>query len=197
MRSYEAARGYFSFLSFVAWCAILGGLLLALGVGFPAAQITRGLPIVAFAVAAMPGIFLMLIGFFGLVYVQTARATVDSAEYAQQTLKLAREQHHVGKQLLALAQASEEKAGYEAVAEAAELTNVSYDTDPPKTDTPKSEPLIPPEMPIASTYKGQRIQEFRDFVLVDDDRFSSLEAARTAIDKPYMRSTLRLSDSVS
>ena len=113
MRSYEAARGYFSFLSFLAWsCIVLGGLVALLGVSAAVEASRFGAGGLAAVFAAMPGLALFGVGFFFLVYIQTARATVDSAEYAQQALKVSRDQLSISQQLLKLAEGREAAATY-------------------------------------------------------------------------------------
>ncbi|MEM9270977.1 MAG: hypothetical protein AAGA78_18815, partial [Pseudomonadota bacterium] len=126
MRSYEAARGYFSFLSFISWAAIIGGGILAL-VAISAAGSQPG----ALALlAGLPGALLAFAGFFGLIFVQSSRASVDSAEYAQQALQVARDQLAISQEMLTLARAKPATAGYTAT-DAPQ--NVSFDTDAPQT----------------------------------------------------------------
>jgi len=100
MRSYAAARSYFSFLSFVSWCVIILGGIVALGSLAAIGQMSRsfgGSPLAGLA-GLIPGIAILFAGFMGLVLVQIGRAGVDSAEYAQQNLEIAREQLNVSKQ---------------------------------------------------------------------------------------------------
>ena len=89
MRSYEAARNLFGFLGFIAWIAIIIGVIAAL-VGGSAASGARGWGAgpngMAVIMAAMPGMGLAFVGFLGLAAVQIGRATVDTAEYTQQML---------------------------------------------------------------------------------------------------------------
>ncbi len=136
MRSYDAARGYFSFLGFLAWAIIVVGGLITLSALGNASMQPGNLALLA----AAPGMALIGFGVFGLVYVQSGRATVDSAEYAQQALKVSRDHLDISKQLLKLAQASPAAATYTAPAEASDLHDINFDTDDaPATYAPPTE----------------------------------------------------------
>lgn len=139
MRSYQAARGYFSFLSFVSWAAILGGAGLGLLLAAAVAETSRfGNPTLAAFLASTPGLILAAVGLFGLIFVQSSRAAVDSAEYAQQALAVSRNQLEVSRQLLKLAEKSHPAIGYQTTA--AELKNVSFDTSAPAASQNQGEP---------------------------------------------------------
>jgi len=98
MRSYEAARSLFSFLGFIAWSVIIIGVLVALvGAGGGSRYGGAG----AGLLAMVPGIAISIAGFIDLAFVQMGRATVDTAEYTQQMLKISRDQLEVSKQSLA------------------------------------------------------------------------------------------------
>ena len=100
MRSYGAARTCFSILGFLSWAVIIFGALIALvGIG-TMGQMSRGYggPSMAGLAGVLPGAIVMFLGFLGLVGVQMGRATVDTAEYTQQGLKIAREQLEISKQ---------------------------------------------------------------------------------------------------
>ncbi len=103
MRSYEAARFYFSVFSFFGWLAVGVGFLLAISMGGTAAKLQPygfGGGIGAGTFAALPGIFCMISGFFLLVLAQTGRASADTAEYTQQMLKVSRDQLEVSNRML-------------------------------------------------------------------------------------------------
>lgn len=158
MRSYEAARGYFSFLGFIAWCAIIGGIALALMAGVTAAQLSRGAGALAFLAAASPGLILIYVGFFNLVYIQTARAGVDSAEYAQQALKLSRDQFAVSKEMLRLAEQRDRREGYAAVHTADDLRDVSYDTEAPEAPASSVSTTLAHGLAIEHTNGGYEVE---------------------------------------
>lgn len=90
MQSYAAARSLFTFLAAVAWCAIMGGgVILMMALSF-VSQFNTQFP--AMISAAIPGLAICLFGFLALAMVQIGRASVDSAEYGQQALQVARDQ---------------------------------------------------------------------------------------------------------
>jgi hypothetical protein len=95
MRSYEAARSLFSFLGFMAWSVIILGVLIAF-VGASGAGKFGGAP--AALGAMIPGVAIAIAGFIELAFVQMGRASVDTAEYTQQMLKIARDQLEVSQQ---------------------------------------------------------------------------------------------------
>ncbi|AUH34656.1 hypothetical protein [Paracoccus tegillarcae] len=97
MQSYAAARSLFSFLTFIAWCTIIGGaLIFIMAIAF-LSQFNSSFP--AMISAAIPGIGICLFGFLALVMVQIGRASVDSAEFGQQSLQVARDQLAFAKQV--------------------------------------------------------------------------------------------------
>lgn len=96
MRSYEAARSLFSFLAFCAWSVVIIGVLVALVAGEGGSRYGGG----AGLLAMVPGIGFGLAGLLLVAFVQMGRATVDTAEYTQQMLKVARDQLEVSKQAL-------------------------------------------------------------------------------------------------
>lgn len=96
-RSYEVARKIFSILEFVGWCVVVLGLIAGFvmveGAGRYASDGQQFLLFLSGASGSIVGLFLV-----GLV--QFFRSGVDSAEYAQQGLYVAREQLDVSRQLL-------------------------------------------------------------------------------------------------
>ena len=99
MRSYEAARSLFSFLAFIAWSVVVIGVFVALISAAGASKYGGG---GAGLLAMVPGIGIGITGFILVAFVQMGRATVDTAEYTQQMLKLSRDQLEVSKQGLKL-----------------------------------------------------------------------------------------------
>ena len=97
MRSYENARGLFSFLEFLAW----GGVLLGIAIIFVSMEAaSRSFGGGAGLLAAMPGIAISLFSLIWVAIIQVARAGVDTAELTQQSLKVARDQLEVSKQAI-------------------------------------------------------------------------------------------------
>ena len=97
MRSYEAARSLYSFLEFIAWAVVVTGVIVAL---MGAAGASKYGGSAAGLLAMVPGIGIGITGFILVAFVQMGRATVDTAEYSQQMLKLSRDQLEVSKQSL-------------------------------------------------------------------------------------------------
>ncbi|MEM9010635.1 MAG: hypothetical protein AAGE18_05360 [Pseudomonadota bacterium] len=104
MRSYEVARKYFSILELACWSLIVvSGFLFVLAL-LTSAQIGRnfggGPTVIALLYSVGPSLALGLVGLVGLVLCQAGRAGVDSAEYAQQSLKIARDQLRIAEAAL-------------------------------------------------------------------------------------------------
>lgn len=122
MRSYEAARTYFSILGFISWCVIGVGAIVAFYAMMQMDQSSRNVG--AMGLGGSPpqflnvtifvlGLWIAFSGFLGLVVAQVGRAGVDTAEYTQQGLKVARDQLEVSRQ--ALKQGSVDEQGYAAL----------------------------------------------------------------------------------
>jgi len=135
MRSYEAARNIFSFLGFCAWSVIVLGGILALLAGGAVSNSGFGGPPSELQVmlAATPGLIMAFTGFLILALVQMGRASVDTAEYAQQSLDVSRKQLEISKQALELSRAKQ--ASYQGAtpaksnSAASEPATVSADAD--------------------------------------------------------------------
>lgn len=142
MRSYEAARSYFGFLSLLSWCVIVFGVVISFVALSAVGQMSRGFggTSVAGLAGLIPGFAIIFLGFLGLVFVQIGRAGVDSAEYAQQNLKIAREQLEISKQVLKQGAALEQ--GYAALQAAKADLQVEPSIAPSASysDTQKAKP---------------------------------------------------------
>jgi hypothetical protein len=144
MRSYEAARSLFSFLGFMSWLVIIAGALAALA-GAKASSIYGGGT--AGLLAAMPGIGIAVLGFVLLAFVQMGRATVDSAEYGQQMLKIARDQLELSKQ--SLKQGKRFEAGFAALEQIAPKKHkVSFSDEVDKIKKPKKRKKAKPRVAV-------------------------------------------------
>ena len=98
MRSYAAARKLFNILEFLSWIVIVLGLIVAFGGATAGANFGMAAGGLQAIIASLPGVALSLAGLYGLILVQISRASVDSAEYAQQSLKIAREQLEISRE---------------------------------------------------------------------------------------------------
>ncbi len=194
MRSYEAARRYFSILEFIAWCLIVLGGFIAIVAFAAIAEANRrygGSPALLVIVPAiLPGSGIAFAGFMGLVVAQVGRAGVDSAEYGQQSLKIARDQLELSKQ--ALRQGAQAEPSYAALQAAKKDlqpdTAVSKGAAPsasyaaPPSETHETAKLAPPRAE-ALEYKGRVIQPENGQFVFGKMQFQSLEAAQRYIDQ--------------
>lgn len=104
MRSYEAARGLFSFMSFAGWVIIVGGVIAAivgLSIGSQMGRYGYGRgPGPEVLLLMLPGVGIAMVGVITLALAQIGRAGVDTAEYSQQMLQLSRDSLEVSRQSL-------------------------------------------------------------------------------------------------
>ncbi len=163
MQSYSAARSLFSFIAFVAWSAIIVGGIVTFLAAVAISQFNGSLP--AVISAALPGLVICLFGFLALVMVQIGRAAVDSAEYGQQALQVARDQLAFAKQV-----------------------HLERDTHRPETAasfaTAETKPAAaPPAERQNVTHNGTAITANPDGTyLVSNQVFDTLDAAKTYLD---------------
>jgi len=95
LRSYGTVRGIFSFLEFVGWSVVAIGIIVGFTLSGTAGRYASGgETFMLFLLGASSS----LVGLFFVGCVQHWRAGVDSAEYGQQMLKIARDQLTVSKQ---------------------------------------------------------------------------------------------------
>lgn len=186
MRSYEAARSLFSFFEFLSWCVIVLGVVLTLG-GFAAAgQIGRGFgggpAMVTYVAAFAPGASLTFAGFMGLVFCQIGRAGVDSAEYSQQMLKVARDQLEVSRQ--SLRAPSTPPNSFAATAKSTAESDPPVARHAPKRQhaTRSSEPKLTASGPQTFRYRTKDIQVENGKFLYNGIAFDSREKAERYID---------------
>lgn len=196
MRSYEAARSLFSFLGFVAWSVVVIGVLVAL---VSAGGVGRYAGGGAGLLAMVPGIGIGITGFILVAFVQMGRATVDTAEYTQQMLKVARGQLEVSKQGLSQGKALEQ--GFAALKQPQEENPATSFSDAKARETPRQKelrerrerlekPAEPSQERVALgledgvlTYAGQTIQVKSGKFLTATMAFSDFKAARNYIDQ--------------
>ncbi|UWR13405.1 hypothetical protein [Sulfitobacter mediterraneus] len=197
MRSYETARSLFSFLEVMAWIMVVAGIIIAFGGASAASLFSRSS---AGLMGALPGIVIAILGLFMVAQVQGNRATVDSAEFSQQMLKLTREHLEVSKQALkqgnSVAQSfaalpapgeSAPHAGFGTLATETkpskqretlanrELQNSSEGMPPPGSMRPADDTAI--------KYKGKEIVFSEGRYSFAKMSFSSLERAESYIDQ--------------
>ncbi|MFZ7093732.1 hypothetical protein [Primorskyibacter sp. 2E233] len=201
MRSYEAARGLFGFLGFVAWCAIVVGVLVAISAASAMGQMRSfgGAPNgMAVMMATIPGLAMAISGFLSLALVQTGRAAVDTAEYTQQMLKIARDQLEVSRD--ALRQGETIQKSFAALQSNADAEQIETPTNAPsyRDDLPVSTKALKLEHVIGTTieYGSKRIKVTKDGYVFGDAIYPTLDEAKAKIDEqstsPKISSTLRV-----
>jgi hypothetical protein len=200
MRSYEAARSLFSFLAFVAWSVVVIGVLVALiGMGSVSQYAGGG----AGLLATVPGIGIAITGFILVAFVQMGRATVDTAEYTQQMLKIARDQLEVSRQgLKAHQEGPTSFAGQAAASAVADQRSFAERIPAERTqnDVPRTDgPYIPSFLQTDQSrdhalenwdYRDTRINKTEHGYLVEGETFESLELAKLHVDGEALRREL-------
>ncbi|KAA0909537.1 hypothetical protein FLO80_21140 [Aquicoccus porphyridii] len=185
MRSYEAARSLYRFLSFCAWCAIVGGGILAIAGLAQVSEMrsfgSRSSDLIII-MSTVPGLGIAFLGFIGLAIVQNGRATVDTAEYTQQMLQIARDQLEVSRQAL---------RGPNAPAQSfAAAAKSDVPSDPPASRHPSkqqhaartSEPKLKPSGQKTIHYRTKEIQVENGKYLYNGIAFDTRDKAERYID---------------
>lgn len=193
MRSYEAARSLFSFLAFVAWSLVVIGVLIAL---VSAAGVSQYAGSGAGLFAMVPGIGIGITGFILVAFIQMGRATVDTAEYTQQMLKIARDQLDVSKQ--GLNQGKTLEQGFAALkpmleekptasfANATTETNNAVESDtagPGVAIAVETEPEISHEVGETIEYRGKNIRVVEAGYTFAATVFETLGKAKDRVDE--------------
>lgn len=161
MKSYEVARKFFSFFEVVGWIGVGLGVLVGVAVAEKAG-----------ASGLIFGAVLSIASLFSIVILQVGRATVDTAEYSQQMLKIMRDQQVRSRHGLAM----HADPASTPVAHDAPGTKAGHDADVGLEG-------------IAETYKGVDIRyskkETGYFVGsgLDKKNFASIERARAYVDR--------------
>lgn len=199
--NYGAARGILGFSELVLWCGVGLGIIVAIVAGGAA---SRGFGSSGL-LAAVPGISMSIFCFVGVVLVQMAKATVDTADYSYQMLSVARDQLAVSKQGLAKASAPPTYAGNGTQPNASErpassaAQSVSAAQSMPRGAEPSQEERseLPSFMRLERAqsqrdwdYRGKRINKTIHGYLFEGQAFESLELAKLHIDGEALRAGL-------
>lgn len=174
MRSYGAARGIFTFLEIVSWGVVVIGIIVGLIMAESASRYTSdGQRFLLFLMGASSS----LIGLLMVGAVQNWRAGVDSAEYGQQMLKVARDQLEVSRQ--SLKQQEADRNSFAALRSTDEQTHkASFDeASPIASGQPTQEEIEP------TIYRGQRIGWFSGAYQAFGASFDTYEEAQKAVDE--------------
>ena len=162
MRSYEAARGLFSFMALVGWIIVAGGVIAAfvgVSVGSEMGRYGYGRgPGPEVLLFMLPGVGIGIVGVITLALSQMGRAGVDTAEYSQQMLQISRESLDVSRQ--SLRQGEQLRTSFEALkVNAPKEPSASYAElragSPPQT--PAAQPTPAPEVGVANRAAEQAL----------------------------------------
>lgn len=182
MRSYGAARSLFSIVSVMAWIMLIGGVILFFAggnAGASWAQWNRAPEELGVILGVIPGTLITIIGFFSLVTAQMGRAGVDSAEYGQQMLQIARDHLDISRQTL-----NKGDTARQCFAALPETTGpratASYADTPQPVST--TTPQLTTEARIIA-YKGKEIAAIGSAFHVAGLSFDTLKEAQAHIDK--------------
>lgn len=181
MRSYEAARSLFSFISIVAWVCIVGGAIAALLGGSAASEMSYRGDGMAFVMGMLPGVAIVIVGFLTLAIAQIGRAGVDTAEYTQQMLQLSRDHLDVSRQTLQ--QGQELKQGFEALQVRPEATATATYAGLAVAATTSPQTGGPAMTPAIVKHKGRDVHVIEGGYRFAGMDFQTLEAAQIHIDQ--------------
>lgn len=174
-RSYEVARKIFSILEFIFWGFVVLGLIAGLVMVDSAGRYASGGQKFIFFLWGASG---SIVGLFLVGVVQFFRACVDGAEYAQQGLKIARDQLDVSKQLLKVQK--EDRHSFTALNSADEQSVSagfgSFASTPAKRSNEKGSPQ-------ETEYRGEAIKLYGGSYRAIGRAFDSQSEARAAIDQ--------------
>lgn len=172
LRSYDVARKTFSFLEFIGWSVVVVGIIAGfILAGSAGRYASDGQKFLLFLMGASGS----LLGLFMVGAVQNWRAGVDSAEYGQQALKVAREQLEISKQSLKRQQAdSQSFAALKSTTE--QQPTASFERKEPSV-TRSSNTIDPGE------HRGHKIIRVGGSYRAVGDVFVSHDEAVAAIDK--------------
>jgi hypothetical protein len=189
MRSYGAARSLFSMVSFFAWLMIIGGVIGAFvgaGVGGDMARWNRAPEFIGMMLGAVPGVIVSVIGFLGLVTAQMGRSGVDSAEYGQQMLQIARDHLDISRQ--SLNKADTVRQSFAALPETSGARATASYADTPQPVAAKE--VAPTDTPSVIAYKGKEIAALGSAFHFAGLSFDTLADAQAQIDQLVPISTL-------
>lgn len=178
MISYETTRRLFPIIEVICAGVFLAGLII-----FVAALANTG---GSFAPqyfitgsAALLGLFLSFVALLGFVSSQVARAIVDTAEFSQQSLQVARDQLETSRQLL---RATHQKPQtYTASAEAKPKRSEPNDI-PTYASEAKQQPDTKPQV-TGYHHRGHTIERVDGEFLVAGSSFANFGAAKAHVDE--------------
>lgn len=184
MRSYETARKHFSALEIFSWCVVAAGVLTALGGAGMGSQAnflggrSGGMALLA----ALPGLRLAFLGYLGVIGAQIGRAGVDSAEYGQQALAVAREQLAISRNAAIREKGPSASSFAEAVGAKTEASK-SATSQPSFANRIEQQESSSENDQLDWDYRGKRIHRTENGFLLEGQTFTTLDAAKEAVDR--------------
>lgn len=181
MHEYKTARTIFGFMEFLSWAVVVIGVIAAFALANAGGSRFGGMMSggAAFG-AAMPGIILAIFGLFGVMYVQTGRATVDTAEMTGKMLKNSNEELKLLKaEKRELAERLGSAEPSVAPAKTGKTIEEATSAPEPTAASAKQEEPAPPHV---TTYKGLSITQAGMGVSVNGQWFKSEDIAKEKID---------------
>ena len=175
--NYRAARSVFGIAEFVLWCGFGLGIILAI-VAAGAASNGFGSPGI---LAAAPGLAFSILCFIGMVIVQIGKAGVDSADFAYQSLAIARQQLEISKQAL---KQDAKVLSFADRAQISPLENPIRSVEP-ETTSYGTPPAVSASKDTARDwdYRDTRIHRTEHGFLVEGQTFQSLGDAKRYVDQ--------------
>jgi hypothetical protein len=189
MRSYGAARSLFSFVSACSWLLMIGGVIAAVAGGSAGgdwARWNRAPEFIGMVLGTVPGIFMTVIGFLGLVTSQMGRSGVDTAEYGQQMLQIARDHLDISRQSLHKGDAV--RQSFAALPETSSTRVTASYADTPQPAAAKE--AVTADAPPLIAYKGKEIAALESAFHFGGLRFDTLLDAQAHIDRLVPVATL-------
>ena len=173
MREYSTARTIFGILEFVAWVAVIIGIVVAIRGADAVGRYGGG----AALAAAVPGLILSLVGIIAVATVQFYRAGVDSARIAGKMYLLALEQRRerIGDKPLPTV------ASFSAVPGASLFDTGTQSSDRTSGNTAETRPANAGD-PWDVEYRGHIIKRTTDGMIVNGQSFDDISLARQHID---------------
>lgn len=188
MREYTTARTIFGILEFIAWAAVIGGVIFALVGASATTGFSRSS---AGLLGALPGMWIAFVGILAVATVQFFRAGVDTAEMTGKMLKIAEQQLKIakGESVADFSSISTSKAGPKSASGTGTATMTSSVLGPGQDQNGGATHAATPEIEVPSkiAYKSHQIERTGDEIRVGPLTFATLEEARSHIDDKLER----------
>ncbi|WP_104017835.1 hypothetical protein [Roseovarius nitratireducens] len=182
MRSYEVARNVFSFIEFCGWAlVVIGGVV---GIGM-AASVSEYGGAGATVSSLLVGGSIAFAGLVSVAFVQAGRATVDTAEYTQQMLQIARDQLEVSRQGLKQDDTSPQSYVTAVETDGGNKTSgkATFTEELPEPKPASNDHSVTQNSDDSIEYRGVNIVHVGGNYLVGGTPYRSVDFAKKAIDR--------------